>query len=124
MQIEQDVEGFMQHLFGERSKEADEGLKESQGALWATKVLGFLGSAVICWIVVTVVAPVVASSWGLLRINNLWVRVGIVGLVSLAIAAVLSRIEGTIWGKYYVIIGYLLSLGLVVWIVLHLLHYV
>jgi hypothetical protein len=114
----------MQNLFGEQSRKSDEDLKESQGALWATRVLGFMGSAVICWIVLKVIAPEVASSWQLPWINNLWVKVGVVGLVSLAIAGILSRIEGTIWGRYYVIIGYLLSLGLIVWIVLHLLHYV
>ncbi len=118
------MESFMQKLFGEQSNQPDEDLKESQGALWATRLLGFLGSVVICWIVVRAVAPEVAGSWGHLWLNNLSVKIGIVGLVSLGIAAVLSRIEGTIWGKYYVIIGYLLSLGLVIWIVLHLLHYV
>jgi CBS domain containing-hemolysin-like protein len=114
----------MQKLLREESKEPDEGLRESPRALLATRVLGFLGSAVICWIALRMMAPVMASLWGIAWINNLWVKIGIVSVASLAIAAVLSRIEGTIWGRYYVIVGYLLSLGLIVWLVLHLLNYV
>ena len=118
------MESFMQNLFGEQPNQPDQDLKGSPGALWATRVLGFLGSVVICWIVLRALAPEIATSWGLPWINKLWAKIGIVGLVSVGVAAVLSRIEGTIWGRYYVIIGYLLSLSLVAWIVLHLLHYV
>lgn len=113
----------MQRLLSEPSKKTDEALRESRRALWATRVLGFLGSAVIVWIVLRGLAPVIVSEWGISWLNNLWVRVGIVAIASLGIATVLSKIEGTIWGRYYVIIGYLLCLGLIIWIVLHLLHY-
>ena len=50
-------------------------------------------------------------------------KVGITLAVAVLMAVWLPRSEGTIWGKYYVIIGYLLSLGLIAWIVLRLLHY-
>ena len=113
----------MQPLFGSDQKE-DERSQETSAASWSTKVLGFVGSAIICWIVLRVVAPFIVTAWGFTWITNTWVKVGITGVVALGTAAVLPRIEGTIWGMYYVIIGYLLSLALVLWIVLRLLHYV
>ena len=120
----QAMEIIMQRVFSEPPQTPDEGPRESRRALWATRVLGFLGSAVIFWIVLRGVAPIVAAEWGVNWLNNLWIRVAIVAILSLGSAAALSKIEGTIWGKYYVIIGYLLSLGLIIWIVLHLFHYV
>jgi hypothetical protein len=114
----------MQKLFKDESEEPGESLSEYSGGLWATTVLGFLGSAVIFWIALRFLAPAIESLWGIVWINNLAVRLGIVTLASLASAAMLSKIEGTLWGKYFVIIGYLLSLGLIVWIALHLLRYV
>jgi hypothetical protein len=70
------------------------------------------------------VGPWIAEVWGINWINNNWAKIGITGAVALIMAVVLTKIEGTIWGRYYVIIGYLLSLGLVVWIVLRLLRVV
>ena len=90
---------------------------------WSTIALGFIGSAVIFWVVLKVLAPVVTSS----RVNwigNSWVRIGVAIGLAIPSASLLSRIEGTIWGQYYVIIGYLLSLALVIWIILHWLHYI
>jgi len=118
------VGSSMQKLFKDESEDQGESPREYSGGLWATRVLGFLGSAVICWIALRFLAPVIESSLGIVWINNLAVRLGIVTLASLASATILSKIEGTIWGNYFVIIGYLLSLGLIVWIALHLLHYV
>ena len=114
----------MHQLLKDESEKPTESLRESSGGLWASRILGFLGSAVICWIALRFIAPAISTSWGIVWINNLMVRLGIVTLASLASAAMLSKIEGTIWGNYFVIIGYLLSLGLIVWIVLHLLRYV
>src|SRR5260370_41493261 len=90
----------------------------------STKVLGFVGSAIICWIALKFLAPMLVSAWGIVWIGSSWAKIGITGIAALAMSALLSRIEGTIWGKYYVILGYLLSLVLVVWMVLRLLHYI
>ena len=66
----------------------------------------------------------IADTWGMVWITNTWVKVGITGVFSALAAVILTRIEGTIWGRYYVIIAYLFSIALVVWIVLRLLNYV
>ncbi len=87
-------------------------------------MLGFIGSGIICWIVLKISAPYIADVWGINWLTRSWVKFGVTGIVALAMSVLLSRIEGTIWGKYYVIIGYLLSLALIVWIVLHLLRYI
>jgi len=116
--------GYMQKLFDPETGEATQPKsRESAAPSWSTKILGFVGSAIIFWIVLRAVAPLIAASSGMEWISKLWVRAAIVSAAALLMAAWLSRIEGTIWGKYYVIAGYLLSLALVVWIVLRLLHY-
>jgi len=96
----------------------------SPASLWLGKILGFLGSAVILWILIQVLAPTLVTAWAISWIDKLWVRLGIVIVAAAGFAALLSRIEGTIWAKYYVIIGYLLSTLLIIWIILHLLRYV
>jgi hypothetical protein len=113
----------MQNLFGSEPKGNQAGEKSVRTS-WGTTVLGFVGSAVICWIVLGLVSPFLAGAWGWVWITNTWIRVGVTAVVALVAAFILTRIEGTIWGMYYVIIGYLLSLGLIVWIVLRLLRYV
>ncbi len=113
----------MQPLFGNQLKDQEKS-QESPALSWSTRVLGFVGGAIICWIVLRVLAPIIVEAWGFTWITNVWVKVGITGVVALAAALLLPRIEGTIWGTYYVIIGYLLSLALVIWIVLRLLHYI
>jgi hypothetical protein len=105
---------------GESSKEPS----ESVGSLWLGRVLGFVGSAVIFWIVMRWLAPALSSAWGISWIDNFWTRLGTVIVASAVFAELLLRIEGTIWAKYYVIVGYLLSLVLIIWIILRLLHYV
>ncbi|SRR6266496_4943431 len=111
----------MRTLF--EQKEAENNREKFAPTFWSTRVLGFIGSAVICWIVLGVLAPFIAGTWGVVWITNVSVRVAITAVVAVGTAALLTRIEGTIWGKYYVIVGYLLSIGLIVWIVLRLLHY-
>jgi len=113
----------MQPLFGSDQREVEQS-RETSAASWSTKVLGFIGSAIICWIVLRVLAPFIVTAWGFTWITNTWVKIGITGIVALATATLLPRIEGTIWGMYYVIIGYFLSLALVIWIVLRLLYYI
>ena len=113
----------LQGLFENEPKELRESSAASSGSSRSTKVLGFVGSAIICWIVLKFLVPVLVSAWGIVWIDRSWAKIGITAVVAIAMAAFLSRIEGTIWGKYYVIVGYLLSLALVTWIVLHLLHY-
>jgi hypothetical protein len=98
--------------------------RQSPGAMWLGNVLGFLGCAVIFWIGLRALAPAMATAWGISWIANTWIRVAIVLIAALAFSALLSRIEGTIWARYYVIIGYLLSLFLIIWIILRLLNYV
>lgn len=112
----------MQPLFRNEQREGPE-TQAKAASSWATRVLGFIGSAIICWIVLRILAPIIVSAWGFVWFDYTWVKVAITGVVALVMAFLLPRIEGTIWGKYYVIIGYLLSLGLIVWIVLRLLHY-
>jgi hypothetical protein len=114
----------MQALFENEPSESEKSQPASVIASWSTRVLGFAGSVIICWIVLKSLAPVVADVWGAAWINGAWAQIGIAGVLALAMAILLSRIEGTIWGRYYVIIGYLLSLALIVWMVLWLLHYV
>ena len=109
----------MRRLFREETQEVEQTPPASPAGKWSTLVLGFIGSAVIFWVGLKELAPIFVSSWGVGWIINAWVRV----VVAIPAAALLSRIEGTIWGTYYVIVGYLLSLGLIVWIVLRLLHY-
>jgi CBS domain containing-hemolysin-like protein len=117
--------GYMQKLFDPETSEATRHKStESSAPSWSTTILGFVGSAIIFWIVLRAVAPVIAAWLGMEWISKLWVRAATASIAALLMAALLSRIEGTIWGKYYVIAGYLLSLALVVWIVLHLLHYI
>ncbi len=41
-------------------------------------------------------------------------KVAVAGVLSLIFGTILARIEGTVWGTYFVIIGYLVSVGLVV----------
>jgi len=114
----------MQPLFGNEQKQTGRKDQQSAPASWSTMVLGFIGSAIICWIVLGVLAPIITGTWGVVWIAKLWPRVAITAVVAVGTAALLTRIEGTIWGKYYVIVGYLLSLGMIIWIVLRLLHYV
>ena len=91
---------------------------------WSTLTLGFIGGAIISWIALGAMAPLLASAWNIDWLNKFWTKVGITGILAASLAVLLSRIEGTIWGRYYVIIGYLFSLGLVIWIILRLLQYV
>ncbi len=115
----------MQKLFDQKTSEATQHKStESSAASWSTTILGFVGSAIIFWIVLRAVTPVIAAWLGMEWISKLWVRAATASIAALLMAVWLSRIEGTIWAKYYVIGGYLLSLALVVWIVLHLLHYI
>ncbi len=114
----------MQPLFREDGRNSGSNQQPPSAASWPTRVLGFVGSAIICWIVLKVLAPLLAASWGIDWLTKLWVKIGITAVFALLMSALLSRLEGTIWGTYYVIIGYLLSLALIVWIVLRLLHYV
>ena len=113
----------MQPLFGSQ-KESQQARPTTYSTKWSTRVLGFIGSAVIFWVVLKALTPVLVNSWGIVWIGDTWARIGIAIGLAVPFAALLSGIEGTIWGKYYVIIGYLLSLALIVWIVLHLLHYI
>jgi hypothetical protein len=94
------------------------------GSVWLGRILGFLGSAVILWIALRALGPVLTSAWGISWLQNTWIRAAVVVPIAALMTVVLSRIEGTIWAQYYVIIGYLLSLALIVWIVLRLLHYI
>jgi len=107
--------------------ENDEGITErpdhSVASWWLGRILGFLGSAVIFWIALRTLAPIMVTAWAISWIDNAWVRAGISLVAAVMFGTWLSRIEGTIWGKYFVIIGYLLSLLLIIWIALHLLHY-
>jgi CBS domain containing-hemolysin-like protein len=111
----------MERLFGNNGKRGDNDSDKSDRDQWLTRILGFVGSAIVCWVVLNLVAPLLPASiseWT----NKLWVKAVITTVVALALTAWLSRIEGTIWARYYVIIGYLLSLALVVWIALRIFH--
>lgn len=112
----------MQKFLGNNHDEAERRTK-SRGVL-VSRIFGFIGSAVILWIGLRALAPVLAAAWGISWIVDTRIRVGIVLVASAICAVVLSRIEGTIWARYYVIIGYLLCLIMVVWIVLRLLNFV
>jgi len=114
----------MQPLFGNDAEESQPARPTTPAAKWSTRVLGFIGSSVIFWVALKALTPIIVNSWGVTWIGNQWARIGVAIVLAVPVAALLSRIEGTIWGKYYVIIGYLLSLVLIVWIVLHLLHYI
>ena len=111
----------MQSLFRSETKEGQDNLDAKSA--WSTRVLGFVGSVVIFWIVLKELAPLLIRAWGIAWIGRSWVRVVLAALVAVPFSAWLARIEGSIWGKYYVIIGYLLCLALIVWIALRLLHY-
>jgi len=110
----------VQGLFREPKEDQDN--LETKSA-WSTRILGFLGSLIIFWIVLRELAPVLSGAWGIVWVEKPGVRAGIAVFLALPFAVWLARIEGSIWGKYYVIIGYLLCLALIVWIVLRLLHY-
>jgi len=97
-------------------------IEESARSIWAGRVLGFLGSVVIFWIVLNLVMPILVDTWGLRWFQRLWTRIGLVALASIGFTVILSRIENTIWARYYVIIGYLLCIVLIVWIALRLFH--
>jgi hypothetical protein len=116
----------MQGLFDQKSEEElgeiKTNVERSGGASWLTATLGFAGSAVICWIVLRLITPFLLTSYGFTWLDKTWTKGGISAFVAAVSAVMLTRIEGTIWGKYYVIIGYLLSAGLVIWIALRLFH--
>jgi hypothetical protein len=103
--------------------EAKQGVQQP-GSIWLGRVLGFLGSAVILWIALRTLGPFLTSAWGISWIQNAWIRAALVVPLAVLVTIVLSRIEGTIWARYYVIIGYLLSFALIVWIVLRFLGYI
>lgn len=113
----------MQGLFRRDSEENEKISAGSQGVLTLTTVLGFIGSAVICWVVLRLITPVLSEAWGINWLYKPEIKAVITAVVALAMSFVLTRIEGTIWGRYYVIVGYLLSFALIVWIVLRLLHF-
>ena len=100
--------------------EAEQAVKRP-GSIWLGRVLGFAGSAVILWIALRALAPFLASAWDISQLQNGWIRAAVVVPLAVLVTTVLSRIEGTIWARYYVIIGYLFSFALTVWIVLRLL---
>src|SRR5262249_25377528 len=105
------------------SQEDSEG-RPSRSASWPSRVLGFIGSAIIFWIVLRFLAPIIANAWGIVWIDRSWAKIGLSLVAALGTSELLARIEGTIWGRYYVIIGYLFAVALIVWIVLRLLGYV
>jgi len=92
-------------------------------SIWLGKVLGFAGSAVILWIALRALGPFLSSAWGISQLQNAWVRTAVVVPLAVLVTIMLSRIEGTIWARYYVIIGYLLSFALILWIIFRLLGY-
>ena len=116
----------MQGLFDQKSEEElgenETNAERSRGALWLTATLGFAGGATICWIVLKLLTPFITTNDRFIWLERIWARVAICVVVAAALAALLTRIEGTIWGKYYVIVGYLLSAALIVWIALRLFH--
>jgi hypothetical protein len=116
----------MQGLFDQKSEEELGEIKtnaeRSGGALWLTATLGFAGSATICWIVLKLLTPFIATNIRFIWLERTWAKAAICVVVAAPFAVLLTRIEGTIWGKYYVIVGYLLCAGLIVWIALRLLH--
>jgi len=108
--------------FFDPEPEAEQPVKQP-GSIWLGKVLGFAGSAVILWIALRALGPFLASAWGISQLQNAWIRAAVVVPLAVLVTIMLSRIEGTIWARYYVIIGYLLSFALIVWIIFRLLDY-
>lgn len=100
----------------------EELIEESAQSIWIGRVLGFLGSAVIFWILLNLAMPTLTEAGRFHWLQPFWVRGSVVAVFSVGFSLVLSRIENTIWATYYVIIGYLLCLVLIVWIVLRLFH--
>ena len=114
----------MQGLFRNEQEGPGERLPPSPAAALSTRLLGFIGSAVILSIGLKFLAPILAGAWGIVWLENSSAQIVVAVLAALPFSAFLARIEGTIWGKYYVIAGYLLALVLIVWIALRLLRYI
>ncbi len=87
----------MQPLFGNEAEESQLTRRTTPAAKWSTRVLGFIGSAVILWVVLKPLTPIIVNSWGVTWIGNQWARIAVAIVLAVPVAALLSRIEGTIW---------------------------
>ena len=112
----------MQKLFSE--DQTQKAVPTAAAGSWPTRIMGLVGAAIIWWIVLRSLAPVLVDSWGIIWLDSLTPKIAITAVAALVSAVFLARIEGTIWARYYVIIGFLLSLFLIIWIALRLLRYV
>lgn len=79
--------GYMQKLFDPETGEATQHKSTESSASWSTRVLGFVGSAIIFWITLRAVAPLIAASLGMEWISKLWVRAAVAGAAALLMAA-------------------------------------
>jgi hypothetical protein len=91
-----------------------EGQQEPRGVVWLSRALGLVGSFIISLILLQYHAPEAGRWLGVNWREPTWVKVAVAGVLSLIFGTILARIEGTVWGTYFVIIGYLVSVGLVV----------
>ena len=65
----------MQSLF--KYEEAlTQSARASGGGSWLTRLLEFAGSAVICWIGLRFLAPVLAGVWGIIWLENSSAQIG------------------------------------------------
>lgn len=109
----------MQRLFEDDLQTIREKAAESRTSRWLNFTFGLVGSFVICYLLIRRFAPEIAGLPGLGWFQKAPVVIAASGLLSLALASILSRLDGTVWGKYYVILGYLLSFVLLLVTALH-----
>jgi hypothetical protein len=113
----------MQSLFGDYSQRPrEEKVSRDQLDQWLNFGLGLIGSFVICYLLIGRFEPEIARVLGVSWLQETPARIAASGIVSLLMALVLSRIDGTLWGKYYAVIVYLLSFAFLVVTVLYMLR--
>ena len=111
----------MQRLFEDDLQTITEKAAEGRTTRWLNFTFGLVGSFVICYLLIRRFAPEIASLLGARCFQEIPAIIAASGLLSLALASILSRMDGTVWETYYVIVGYFLSIGLLLVTALHLL---
>jgi hypothetical protein len=103
----------MQSIFeGQFQQKPEEKVDRNRANLWLNLVPGLIGSFIVFYILMGRFALEITSFLGVNWFHEKSIRVAGSGLAAFGVAYILSRIDGTLWGTYYVIVGYLLSLGL------------
>jgi hypothetical protein len=109
----------MQRLFEDDLQTIIEKAAEGRTTRWLNFAFGLVGSFIICYLLIRRFATEIAGLVGLSWFQKKPAVIAASGLLSLALASILSRLDGTVWGTYYVIVGYLLSIGLLLGAALH-----